>query len=136
MNRNRFLNSFDFTNPAIQNITQRAILDSQKKKYLFVCFHSFPGKPPAITLSNNCTGKVLINKEHVSASQWLDKMSDNLCNNLGCGNAIQHWSVKTDTKKCWHFSCTGLETSVWQCGSKKDNCENILSVACKSESYT
>uniref|UniRef100_A0A8C2KG13 Si:dkey-8e10.2 n=1 Tax=Cyprinus carpio TaxID=7962 RepID=A0A8C2KG13_CYPCA len=89
-------------------------------------------KPPAITLSNNCTGKVLINKEHVSASQWLDKMSDNLCNNLGCGNAIQHWSVKTDTKKCWHFSCTGLETSVWQCGSKKDNCENILSVACKN----
>ncbi|KTF94969.1 hypothetical protein cypCar_00026461 [Cyprinus carpio] len=59
-------------------------------------------------------------------------MSDNLCNNLGCGNAIQHWSVKTDTKKCWHFSCTGLETSVWQCGSKKDNCENILSVACKN----
>ncbi|XP_026102667.1 scavenger receptor cysteine-rich type 1 protein M160 [Carassius auratus] len=88
--------------------------------------------PPAITLSKNCTGNVLINKEHVSAFQWNDKMSENLCDYLRCGNAIKHWSVKTEIQKCWHFSCTGLEASLWQCGSKEGNCDNIISVACKN----
>ncbi|XP_059379216.1 scavenger receptor cysteine-rich type 1 protein M160-like [Carassius carassius] len=87
--------------------------------------------PPAITLSKNCTGDVLINKKHVSAFQWNEQMSNDLCTHLRCGKAI-NWSVEKKRQKCWHFSCTGSETSLWQCGSKEGNCENYLSVACEN----
>ncbi|XP_058641429.1 scavenger receptor cysteine-rich type 1 protein M160 [Onychostoma macrolepis] len=88
--------------------------------------------PPAITLSDNCTGEVLIDKNHVCASQWHDHMSQELCHSLGCGKAIRGLSTKTGKKNCWHFSCSGMETSVWQCGSKIESCENILSVDCQN----
>ncbi|XP_016334537.1 scavenger receptor cysteine-rich type 1 protein M130-like, partial [Sinocyclocheilus anshuiensis] len=82
-------------------------------------------------LSNNCTGEVLIDKEHVCASQWDDGMSDKLCDSLSCGKAIDSWPTVSAKKNRRHFSCTGKETLVWQCGFKNDSCKNILSVACK-----
>ncbi|KAK2898280.1 hypothetical protein Q8A67_009698 [Cirrhinus molitorella] len=88
-------------------------------------------KPPNIMLSNNCTGKVLIEKEHVCESQWDGRMSDSLCDSLKCGKSISHWGENSETKIAWHFSCTDKETSMWQCGSKQDSCTNILSVACE-----
>ncbi|XP_059358914.1 scavenger receptor cysteine-rich type 1 protein M130-like [Carassius carassius] len=90
-----------------------------------------PRKPPKIMLSNNCTGEVLIDKEHVCASWWDDGMSNKLCDSLNCGKALYSWTTESREKNTWHFSCTGIETSVWQCGSRKDSCKNILSVACK-----
>ncbi|XP_016411735.1 scavenger receptor cysteine-rich type 1 protein M160-like [Sinocyclocheilus rhinocerous] len=88
-------------------------------------------KSPNIMLSNNCTGEVLIDKEHVCASQWDYGMSDKLCDNLNCGKAIHSWATVSAKKNRWHFSCTGKETLLWQCGFKNDSCKNILSVACK-----
>ncbi|XP_026102379.1 scavenger receptor cysteine-rich type 1 protein M130-like [Carassius auratus] len=88
-------------------------------------------KPPKIRLSNNCTGKVLIDEEHVCASRWDAGMSNKLCDSLNCGKALYSWTTESREKNTWHFSCTGNETLMWQCGSRKDSCENILSVACK-----
>ncbi|XP_042586337.1 antigen WC1.1-like [Cyprinus carpio] len=89
-------------------------------------------KPRKILLSDNCTGYVFINKEHVCASWWDDGMSNKLCDSLNCGKALHSWVtesvIKTNT---WHFSCTGKETLMWQCGSRSDSCKKILSVACK-----
>ncbi|XP_042585217.1 antigen WC1.1-like [Cyprinus carpio] len=88
-------------------------------------------KPPKILLSNNCTGEVLINKEHVCASQWDDGMSNKLCESLNCGKALHRWATESVKTNTWHFSCTGKETLMWQCGFRKDSCKKILSVACK-----
>ncbi|XP_052420252.1 scavenger receptor cysteine-rich type 1 protein M160 [Carassius gibelio] len=88
-------------------------------------------KPPKMMLSKNCTGEVLIDEEHVCASRWDDGMSNKLCDSLNCGKALYSWTTESREKNTWHFSCTGIETSVWQCGSRKDSCKNILSVACK-----
>ncbi|XP_026126537.1 scavenger receptor cysteine-rich type 1 protein M160-like [Carassius auratus] len=88
-------------------------------------------KPPKIRLSNNCTGEVLIDEEHVCASRWDAGMSNKLCDSLNCGKALYSWTTESREKNTWHFSCTGNETLMWQCGSRKDSCENILSVACK-----
>ncbi|XP_059358913.1 scavenger receptor cysteine-rich type 1 protein M130-like [Carassius carassius] len=88
-------------------------------------------KPPKMMLSDNCTGEVLIDKEHVCASRWDAGMSNKLCDSLNCGKALYSWTTESREKNTWHFSCTGIETSVWQCGSRKDSCKNILSVACK-----
>ncbi|XP_026102378.1 uncharacterized protein LOC113073841 [Carassius auratus] len=82
-------------------------------------------------LSKNCTGEVLIDEEHVCASRWDAGMSNKLCDSLNCGKALYSWTTESREKNTWHFSCTGMETSVWQCGSRKDSCKNILSVACK-----
>ncbi|RXN12416.1 scavenger receptor cysteine-rich type 1 M160-like protein [Labeo rohita] len=90
----------------------------------------FDSEPPNIMLSENCTGSVLIDKDNVCASHWSDHMSHNLCNSLNCGKAIKYWGT-TPAKNCWHFSCTGKETSVWQCSSKKEPCEKILYVTCE-----
>ncbi|XP_050972473.1 antigen WC1.1 [Labeo rohita] len=86
---------------------------------------------PEIKLSNDCYGEVLIEDKNVFASHWHDDMFQELCYKLSCGNAIQNKSIKTDKKECWHFSCTGMETLMWQCASKNDTCEKILSVTCE-----
>ncbi|XP_048065757.1 scavenger receptor cysteine-rich type 1 protein M160 isoform X2 [Megalobrama amblycephala] len=87
---------------------------------------------PDIKLSNRCTGEVLINNESVCASHLNTEMSNDLCDSLKCGKAIHHWSTAVPVKtNCYHFSCTGKETLLWQCGFEKDKCANILSVACE-----
>ncbi len=120
-----------FSQPCKKSNTELTV-----QKYLIVWLHSSPGKLPNIMLSNNCTGEVLIDNEHVCASQWDDGMSDKLCDRLNCGKAIYSWATVSAKKKYWHFSCTGKETLLWQCGFKNDSCINILSVACKGESCT
>ncbi|XP_051760405.1 scavenger receptor cysteine-rich type 1 protein M160 isoform X2 [Ctenopharyngodon idella] len=91
------------------------------------------GDFPNIMLSNGCTGKVLINNESVCASHFNDVMSDDLCDSLDCGRAIHHWGTTVPVPtNCYHFSCTGKETLLWQCGFKKSECKNVLSVACRN----
>ncbi|XP_077078848.1 scavenger receptor cysteine-rich type 1 protein M130 [Siphateles boraxobius] len=85
---------------------------------------------PPITLSKNCTGEVRINEENVCDSNLDDQMYSELCDNLDCGTAFHHWSTELQ-KTNWHFSCTGKETLLWQCGFKKGRCNKILSVACQ-----
>ncbi|XP_067249618.1 scavenger receptor cysteine-rich type 1 protein M160 isoform X2 [Chanodichthys erythropterus] len=87
---------------------------------------------PNITLSNKCAGKVLIDNESVCASHFKDHMFSDLCDSLNCGKAIHHWSTTFSVKtNCYHFSCTGNEMLLWQCGYKKSECEKFLSVVCE-----
>ncbi|XP_051509418.1 scavenger receptor cysteine-rich type 1 protein M160 isoform X2 [Myxocyprinus asiaticus] len=83
-----------------------------------------------LTLSNNCTGEVLINKEHVC--EWDDQLSHKVCDSLGCGKAIHHWGTQVSPKIYGrYFSCTGRETLLWQCASKKGKCDKTVSLACQ-----
>ncbi|CAM4718502.1 unnamed protein product [Leuciscus chuanchicus] len=90
-------------------------------------------KPPPISLSKGCTGEVRINKEENVCSSHLDnhQMHSELCDSLGCGKVFHSWSTEMQKKDCWHFSCTGKETLLWQCGSTKGSCNKILSVTCQ-----
>ncbi|TRY72798.1 hypothetical protein DNTS_009501, partial [Danionella cerebrum] len=75
---------------------------------------------PAVRLSNDCRGTVLINNETVCASQWNNHMSDDLCNSLGCGKAVHQWSTGVSVGDHWDLSCTGMESLLWQCGPRKN----------------
>ncbi|KAK7145628.1 hypothetical protein R3I93_013384 [Phoxinus phoxinus] len=88
-------------------------------------------KLPAIILSKKCTGEVSIEKENVCPSHLDDQMSSELCDDLDCGTAFHHWSTEVQKTDCWHFSCTGRETLLWQCGYTKGRCNKILSVTCQ-----
>lgn len=102
-----------------------------------IWFHSFSGEHADVTLSRPCTGDVLINKEPVCAvyvPKDKELIFDQLCNNLGCGNSIQHWRRSIVNKTSgWYFSCIGHETFLWQCHSWKGQCDHITSVACQSK---
>ncbi|XP_043102262.1 scavenger receptor cysteine-rich type 1 protein M160 isoform X1 [Puntigrus tetrazona] len=87
-------------------------------------------KPTNISLSDNCKGNLLIDNKHVCAYQWNGEMSHKLCERLNCGKALHSWLTDSATKNCLHFSCTGKETLVGQCGFKNGDCRNTLSVAC------
>ncbi|KAA0714331.1 Antigen WC1.1 [Triplophysa tibetana] len=93
------------------------------------------GKHSDVTLSDSSTGDMLINKEHVCAvyvSKDKELIFNQLCNNLGFGNAIHDWTRSIAYKtKGWYFSCFGHETFLWQCYSWKGTCDRITSVACQ-----
>ncbi|XP_073766175.1 scavenger receptor cysteine-rich type 1 protein M130 isoform X3 [Danio rerio] len=88
---------------------------------------------PAVRLSENCSGEVLIDNKTVCQreSQWTNDMSNDLCDSLKCGKAIHYWSTSDPTKKSWQLSCNGKETLLGQCSRTEARCQKI-SVACQS----
>ncbi|XP_076015441.1 scavenger receptor cysteine-rich type 1 protein M130 [Genypterus blacodes] len=89
---------------------------------------------PKITLSNTCYGEVQINGIGVCSTNWNDKYSHFVCQEMKCGGAIKLQSLsvgKAARKPAYRVSCQSYNYRLGQCRrwESKESCE-LVSVYC------
>ncbi|KAI4824269.1 hypothetical protein KUCAC02_012792, partial [Chaenocephalus aceratus] len=88
---------------------------------------------PKVNLSTQCAGEVTVNDLEVCNTNWEDRYSRLVCQELSCSNAIGFSAVKEPikNKEYFHVNCEENHYQIGQCKRVKGKCEKTLvSVFC------
>ncbi|KAK5923202.1 hypothetical protein CgunFtcFv8_000194 [Champsocephalus gunnari] len=88
---------------------------------------------PKVNLSTQCAGEVTVNDLEVCNTNWEDRYSRLVCQELSCSNAIGFSAVKEPIKNkdYFHVNCEENHYQIGQCKRVKGKCEKTLvSVFC------
>ncbi|KAJ4934408.1 hypothetical protein JOQ06_007203 [Pogonophryne albipinna] len=88
---------------------------------------------PKVNLSTQCAGKVTVNDLEVCNTNWEDRYSRLVCQELSCSNAIGFSAVEEPIKdkEYFHVNCEENHYQIGQCKRVKGKCEKMLvSVFC------